>query len=101
MRTITALHSWQDGHRLTKPLIVRHVRDRNDKPLCIVHNLPGLDAELHPDRLEALGRQLIYAAHDARLGAQGERQYPDDAAPVRHEATPGFFEYPDEVEHAD
>lgn len=81
---------------MTGTLIVSHIRDRLGEPLCIVRNLPGLDAERRPEQLEALARQLVCAARDAQSGATGERQYPNlnDAAP-RHPATPSFLEYPD------
>lgn len=78
-----------------QPLIITHTVDGHGRPLSIVHNLPGLDAEFPPDRLESLGRQLIYAAHDARSGAQGEHQYPEGAAATsRHDMTPNYLEYP-------
>lgn len=80
-----------------QPLIITHTVDWSGRPLSIVHNLPGLDAEFPPDRLESLGRQLVYAAHDARTGARGEHRYPDDAGVLRHEMTPAFFEYPGEA----
>jgi len=43
-------------------LEVIHTVDRTGKPLAIVKNLPGLDAELRPERL----RQLAKAIEEAR-----------------------------------
>lgn len=81
---------------MTASLIVQHIRDRRGSPLCIVRNLPGLDAERRPEQLEALARQLVCAARDAQSGAAGERQYPEPAATaIRHLTTPGYLEYPD------
>ena len=84
-----------------QPLIITHTVDLHGRPLSIVHNLPGLDAEFPPDRLESLGRQLIYAAHDARSGAQGEHQYPEGATATRHDMTPNYLEYPTLEESCD
>lgn len=40
------------------------IRDRHDKPLAIVKNFPGLDAEMYSDNLRKMAAQLIQAADD-------------------------------------
>lgn len=77
-----------------QPLIITHTVDWSGRPLSIVHNLPGLDAEFKPEQLEALARQLVRAARDAQSGARGVREYPEcEPTVIRHPATPGFLEY--------
>jgi hypothetical protein len=39
-------------------------RDRHHKPLAIVKNLPGLDAEMYSDNLRKLAAELTQAADD-------------------------------------
>ena len=43
-------------------LKVTHTKTANGKPLCTLHNLPGLDAELTPDQLFKLAFALMGAA---------------------------------------
>lgn len=45
-------------------LEVTHTVDRTGKPLAIVKNLPGLDAEMRPERLRELAAALLAAADD-------------------------------------
>lgn len=40
------------------------IRDRHDKPLAIVKNFPGLDAEMYSDNLRKMAAQLNQAADD-------------------------------------
>lgn len=40
------------------------IRDRHAKPLAIVKNFPGLDAEMYSDNLRKMATQLIQAADD-------------------------------------
>jgi len=40
------------------------IRDRHAKPLAIVKNFPGLDAEMYSDSLRKMADQLIQAADD-------------------------------------
>lgn len=60
------------------PLTIHHTRNRHGDPLCLVRDLPGLDAEMTPADLLALARQLTYAAHDAQAGMTGEHRYPEE-----------------------
>jgi hypothetical protein len=47
-----------------RPLHIDIIRDRHDKPLAIVKNFPGLDAEMYPDSLRRMAAELIQAADD-------------------------------------
>ncbi|MBF6649512.1 hypothetical protein [Methylobacter sp. BlB1] len=40
------------------------IRDRHFKPLAIIKNFPGLDAEIYPDSLRKMATQLNQAADD-------------------------------------
>jgi hypothetical protein len=40
------------------------IRDRHTKPLAIVKNFPGLDAEMYSDQLRKMADQLNHAADD-------------------------------------
>ncbi|WP_367154679.1 hypothetical protein [Methylomonas sp. HYX-M1] len=45
-----------------KQLNVRLTQDRNKKPLAVVENFPGLDAEMTPAQLRSLAKALMNAA---------------------------------------
>jgi len=47
---------------MTEDLQIRFAKDREGKPLAIVENFPGLGAELRPEELKKLARQLLAAA---------------------------------------
>lgn len=48
------------------------IRDRHTKPLAIVKNFPGLDAEMYSDQIRKMAGQLNQAADD--LDALTEQQ---------------------------
>lgn len=75
MRTITALHTLQDGQAVTN-----------------LGNLPGPDDYLTKAELLDMARQIHQHAIDAQRITE---------TPVRHPATPSFFEYPTFDESAD
>jgi len=50
---------------MKKTLKVTISRTFKDKPMATVHNLPGLDAEMTPAQLRALGAALVGAAFEA------------------------------------
>jgi hypothetical protein len=50
-------------------LAVTLTRAYNRRPLAVVHNLPGQDAELFPDQLRALAAALVAAADAADAAA--------------------------------
>lgn len=64
-------------------LAVSFQRTYLNRPLAIVHNLPGRDAEPQPEELRALAAALLSAAADCeahhaelgRKGIQGGREY--------------------------
>ncbi|MEF3076407.1 hypothetical protein V2P20_15360 [Methylobacter sp. Wu1] len=47
-----------------RTLHIEIIRDRHAKPLAIVKNFPGLDAEMYSDSLRKMAAQLIQAADD-------------------------------------
>jgi hypothetical protein len=47
-----------------RTLNIEITRDRHAKPLAIVKNFPGLDAEMYSDNLRKMAAQLIQAADD-------------------------------------
>ena len=50
-------------------LAVTLTRAYNRRPLAVVHNLPGQDAELYPDQLRALAAALVATADAAEAAA--------------------------------
>lgn len=74
-RTITALHTLQDGQAVTN-----------------LGNLPGPDDYLTKTELLDMARQIHQHAIDAQRITE---------TPVRHEMTPGYFEYPTFEESCD
>lgn len=63
------------------PLRVRHCTTHHPKPLAVVTNLPGFDAELTPDQLRLLAAALVRAADDCEALFEQTRWY----GPVRRE----------------
>ena len=45
-------------------LTVKHTQDRHKKPLCVVRDFPGGDAELTPEQMRSLASVLNEAAND-------------------------------------
>lgn len=46
-------------------LSVRHTRSYDNKPLCVLENMPGEGCEATPAQMRALAQVLIQAAKDA------------------------------------
>jgi hypothetical protein len=60
---------------LEKQLVVVHCRTRFLKPLAVVKNLPGCDAELTPEDMIALAGALMRAAVECASRPTGKAGY--------------------------
>jgi hypothetical protein len=49
-------------------LQIKHTKDRHGEPLAVVHNLPGLFAELNADQLRRLATALVWTAEECERG---------------------------------
>lgn len=69
-----------------RTLNIEITRDRHNKPLAIVKNFPGLDAEMYSDNLRKMAAQLIQAADDldALNSEQAQAISHAQTKPTRH-----------------
>lgn len=51
---------------MREKLLFKFETARNGKPLVIVKNFPGLDAELYADELLTMAQELTWAANQAK-----------------------------------
>lgn len=58
-------------------LIARHEQTEAG-PRVALNGLPAMDSPMTPADWLALARQITYIAHDAQLGAEGQRRYPEE-----------------------
>ncbi|MDV7209956.1 hypothetical protein [Azotobacter beijerinckii] len=68
---------------MTIPITARHTREIDGRPLIEIRATGPrifLDAELRPQEIDELVRQLKIIANNARQGVLGRRVYPEDAA---------------------
>lgn len=56
-------------------LQVIHTQTHDAKPLAILRNLPGCDAELTPDQMRSLADALNSAADECEKRPMGKRQF--------------------------
>lgn len=64
-----------------KSITVKHTVDRQQRPLAVVGDFPGLDAELSPAQLRALSAALAAAADECEALAKQTRR----CGPARRE----------------
>ena len=68
-------------------LAVTFTRTFDRKPLAVVHNLPGDDAEMQPDQLRGLAAVLVRAASDC------EAHHAEVSQRTRHASTVARRDY--------
>jgi|GEM_PF-1578547 len=76
------------------------IRDRHAKPLAIVKNFPGLDAEMYSDNLRKMAAQLIQAADDLdALNSEQSQAISLDELVIRQEGERGIKPLPLDLSH--
>lgn len=58
--------------------LTAHHEQTESGPRVSLNGLPALDSYMTPADWLALARQITYIAHDAQLGAEGMRRYPEE-----------------------
>ncbi len=60
---------------MTAELSVTLTHTFKSEPLAVVHNMPGMDAEMTPAQMRALSACLLEAAKDCEARPMGKRAF--------------------------
>ena len=60
---------------MDKELQVIHTQTHDGKPLAVIRNLPGCDADMTPTQMRALASSLKAAADECEQRPMGKREF--------------------------